>query len=69
MYLIMGDHDRPKRTDEIASRIFDFLGVKLLGINSIENIKVNYSGEDILISGLSNMKGLRKILLRRSIKR
>ncbi|KJE49634.1 MULTISPECIES: exonuclease SbcCD subunit D [Acidiplasma] len=69
MYLIMGDHDRPKRTDEIASRIFDFLGVKLLGINSIENIKVNYSGEDILISGLSNMKGLRKNFIEEEYKK
>ncbi len=60
MYLIMGDHDRPKRTDEIASRIFDFLGVKLLGVNNIENIVLNYNNEDLLISGLSNMKGLRK---------
>ena len=60
MYLIMGDHDRPKRTDEIASRIFDFLGVKLLGVDNIENIVLNYNNEDLLISGLSNMKGLRK---------
>ena len=60
MYLIMGDHDRPKRSDEIASRIFDFLGVKLLGINEIQSITLNYGNEDLLLSGLSNMKGLRK---------
>ncbi len=60
MYLIMGDHDRPKRTDEIASRIFDFLGVKLMGINEIENTLINYGGDEIFLSALSNMKGLRK---------
>lgn len=60
MYLIMGDHDRPKRTDEVASRIFDFLGVKLLGTDGLQNIVINYGGEDILLSGISNMKGLRK---------
>ncbi|WP_337859858.1 exonuclease SbcCD subunit D [Ferroplasma sp.] len=60
MYLIMGDHDRPKRTDEVASRIFDFLGVKLLGVEELQNIVINYGNEDILLSGISNMKGLRK---------
>ncbi len=60
MYLIMGDHDRPKRTDEIASRIFDFLGVKLLGTEGLQSIVINYDNEDILLSGISNMKGLRK---------
>lgn len=60
MYLIMGDHDRPKRSDEIASKIFDFLGVKLLGVNEIQNVVLNYNNEDLLLSGLSNMKGLRK---------
>ncbi|ARD85412.1 DNA repair protein [Ferroplasma acidiphilum] len=60
MYLIMGDHDRPKRTDEVASRIFDFLGVKLLGTEELQSIVINYGGEDILLSGISNMKGLRK---------
>jgi DNA repair exonuclease SbcCD nuclease subunit len=60
LYLIMGDHDRPKRTDEVASRIFDFLGVKLLGTEELQNILINHGGEDILLSGISNMKGLRK---------
>jgi exonuclease SbcD len=60
MYLIMGDHDRPKRTDEIASKIFDFLGVKLLGVEELQSVVINYGNEDILLSGISNMKGLRK---------
>lgn len=67
MYLIMGDHDRPKRKDDPASKIFDFLGVKLLddGGDSPQRKKVlSYDGEEVLLYGISNMKGLRKDLLR-----
>ncbi|SMD31585.1 metallophosphoesterase family protein [Picrophilus oshimae] len=58
MYLIMGDHDRPKRRDEVASRIFDFLGVHLLGYDDLDVVRKKFD-EEIIISGISNMKGLR----------
>ena len=66
MYIIMGDHDRPKRKDDPASKIFDFLGVKLLDDGSDDaqkNQTVRYDGEEILLYGISNMKGLRKDML------
>lgn len=59
VYLIMGDHDRPKRVDYPAARIFDFLGIELLGLDGYEEKKVKYGGEEILIGGISNIKGLR----------
>lgn len=63
MYIIMGDHDRPKRKDDPASKIFDFLGVKLLDDgteNSQKWTSIEDNGEEVLIYGISNMKGLRK---------
>lgn len=63
MYLIMGDHDRPKRKDDPASKIFDFLGVKLVDDGSDDTKKsltLKSDGEEILLYGISNMKGLRK---------
>lgn len=59
VYLIMGDHDRPKRVDFPAARIFDFLGIELLGLDGYEDRRVRYGGEEILIGGISNIKGLR----------
>lgn len=66
MYIIMGDHDRPKRRDDPASKIFDFLGVKLLDDGAPDarrNVELSYDGESMLLYGISNMKGLRKDLL------
>lgn len=66
MYLIMGDHDRPKRRDDPASKIFDFLGVKLLddGSEDAQRVKeISGDGENVLLYGISNMKGLRKDML------
>lgn len=63
MYIIMGDHDRPKRKDDPASKIFDFLGVKLLDDGSEaaqKKIELDFDGEKILLYGISNMKGLRR---------
>ena len=34
--------------------------MKLLGTEGLQNTVINYGGEDILLSGISNMKGLRK---------
>lgn len=59
MYLIMGDHDRPKRVDFPAARIFDFLGIELLGMDGYEERIAKYGDEEILIGGISNIKGLR----------
>lgn len=57
MYLIMGDHDRPKRTDYPAARIFDFLGIKLMGQDGVETEVFRKDGEEVLIAGISNLKG------------
>ncbi|MCL4438431.1 MAG: exonuclease SbcCD subunit D [Candidatus Thermoplasmatota archaeon] len=59
-FLIMGDHDRPKRTDYPAAQIFDFMGIKLLGKEEAEFATFRSEGEEILIAGISNMKGLRR---------
>lgn len=59
VFLIMGDHDRPKRADFPAARIFDFLGIELLGMNGYEDSVRKFSGEELLIGGISNIKGLR----------
>lgn len=59
-YMIMGDHDRPKRDDIPASKIFDFLGVRILGLEEYEGIIHKKGSEEILIGGISNMKGLRR---------
>ncbi|MEM0158686.1 MAG: exonuclease SbcCD subunit D [Thermoplasmataceae archaeon] len=57
-YLILGDHDRPKREDMPAGSIFDFMNLKLLGVEGAESTVFSKNGEDILIAGVSNMKGL-----------
>lgn len=60
VYMVMGDHDRPRRVDYPAARIFDFLGLKLLGT---EDLETTTFGEDTLIAGISNLKGSRKTML------
>lgn len=57
MYMVMGDHDRPRRIDYPAVRIFDFLGLKLLGVEDLETHMFN---DNTLIAGVSNLKGSRK---------
>lgn len=59
-FVILGDHDRPKRVDYPAASIFDFLGITLLGEQEFQHVTRNYSGEDIMIGGISNIKGLRR---------
>ncbi len=60
MYLIMGDHDRPKRADYPAAEIFNFLGIRLLGREGLETTIHQKNGEEILIAGISNLKGFRR---------
>jgi DNA repair exonuclease SbcCD nuclease subunit len=68
-YMIMGDHDRPKKDDIPASKIFDFLGVKVLGMEEYESILHINGSEQILIGGISNMKGMRRERLRSQYER
>lgn len=63
MYTIMGDHDRPKRSDYPAAEIFNFLGVRLLGKDGVESVVHSKDGDDILVAGISNMKGFRRNML------
>ncbi|HLH86677.1 MAG TPA: exonuclease SbcCD subunit D [Thermoplasmataceae archaeon] len=57
-FMVLGDHDRPKRLDMPAGEIFDFIGLKLLGVDGAEPTIFSKDGEEVLIVGLSNMKGL-----------
>ena len=59
-FVILGDHDRPKRVDYPAAKIFDFLGVHLLGTEEFQHLSRSYGGEEIMIGGISNIKGLRR---------
>ncbi len=56
-YMVMGDHDRPRRIDYPAASIFDFLGLVLLGAEDVEHKVME---DDTLIAGISNMKGSRR---------
>ncbi|MEM0156825.1 MAG: exonuclease SbcCD subunit D [Thermoplasmataceae archaeon] len=60
MFLIMGDHDRPKRTDYPAAEIFNFLGIRLLGKEGLEHVVHETGNDQVLIAGISNMKGFRR---------
>ena len=59
-FSIFGDHDRPRRNGEPAAGIFDFLGVHAMGRDQFEYTVRRFSGEDVLIGGISNMKGYMK---------
>lgn len=56
-YMVMGDHDRPRRIDYPAASIFDFLGLVLLGA---EDVEYKLMEDGTLIAGISNMKGSRR---------
>ncbi|MEM0155628.1 MAG: exonuclease SbcCD subunit D [Thermoplasmataceae archaeon] len=60
MYVILGDHDRPKRVDFPAANIFDHLNIILLGKDGCESTAYTKNGEEVTICGISNMKGFRK---------
>lgn len=57
VYMVMGDHDRPRRVDYPAVKIFDFLGLTLLGTEDLDTVMFN---DDTLIAGISNLKGSKK---------
>lgn len=57
-YMVMGDHDRPRRTDYPAASIFDFLGLTLMGADDLDTLYIEDS--DTFIAGISNMKGPRR---------
>ena len=57
-YMVMGDHDRPRRTDYPAASIFDFLGLTLMGTDDLDTLYIEDS--DTFIAGISNMKGSRR---------
>ncbi|MGC8514639.1 MAG: metallophosphoesterase family protein [Thermoplasmata archaeon] len=57
-YMVMGDHDRPRRTDYPAASIFDFLGLTLMGADDLNTVYIEDS--DTFIAGISNMKGSRR---------
>lgn len=63
VFMIMGDHDRPKRKDYPAAQLFDFLGIRVLGKDSFEHTVQRFGSEDIFIGGISNLKGFSKPLL------
>ena len=57
VFMVLGDHDRPKRVDYPAARIFDFLGLHLMGT---EDLETHVLEDGTLIAGISNMKGSRR---------
>ncbi|QRF75829.1 DNA double-strand break repair protein Mre11 [Thermoplasmatales archaeon] len=63
MYVVLGDHDRPKRIDFPAADIFDHLNIVLLGRDGCESTLYSGNGEEVMICGISNMKGFRKARL------
>jgi len=57
-FAVLGDHDRPRKRDYPAPNLFDFLGIKVLGINELEHEVLNIGNKEILVAGLSNLKGI-----------
>lgn len=60
VYMVLGDHDRPKRVDYPAAEIFDFLGITVLGKDGFQGIDLDVKGEPVFLGGISNMKGIRR---------
>ena len=60
VYMVLGDHDRPKRVDYPAAEIFDFLGITVLGKDGFQGMDLEVGGESIFLGGISNMKGIRR---------
>ncbi|MGP6207978.1 metallophosphoesterase family protein [Cuniculiplasma sp. SKW3] len=52
MICIPGDHDRPRGRDITAHGIFDFVGLRMLGMDNLEFMRK----EDVDIGGIGNMK-------------
>ncbi|MGC8496981.1 MAG: metallophosphoesterase [Thermoplasmata archaeon] len=57
-FAVLGDHDRPRKRDYPAPNLFDFLGIKVLGINGLEHEVVHIDNKELLVAGLSNLKGI-----------
>ncbi|WP_393971536.1 exonuclease SbcCD subunit D [Oxyplasma meridianum] len=60
VYMVLGDHDRPKRVDYPAAEIFDFLGITVLGKDGFQGMDLEINGESLFLGGISNMKGIRR---------
>ena len=60
MICIPGDHDRPRGKDLTAHGIFDFFGLRMIGMNDLEIIRK----DDVDIAGIGNMKLYQSDLLR-----
>lgn len=60
VYMVLGDHDRPKRVDYPAAEIFDFLGITVLGKDGFQGLDLEIRGEPLFLGGISNMKGIRR---------
>ena len=60
VYMVLGDHDRPKRVDYPAAEIFDFLGITVLGKDGFQGMDLEINGETLFLGGISNMKGIRR---------
>ena len=63
VYMVLGDHDRPKRVDYPAAEIFDFLGITVLGKDGFQGMDLEINGEPLFLGGVSNMKGIRRDML------
>ena len=61
-YCVLGDHDTPKRKGMPPHALFN---IKLLGVYGLETIRK----DDVLIAGISNLKGRGIPLLKRELKR
>jgi DNA repair exonuclease SbcCD nuclease subunit len=57
-YAVLGDHDRPRKRDYPAPNLFDFIGIKVLGINELEHKVLIVDNKELLVMGLSNLKGI-----------
>ncbi|MEM0163548.1 MAG: exonuclease SbcCD subunit D [Thermoplasmata archaeon] len=57
-FAVLGDHDRPRKRDYPAPNLFDFLGIKVLGINELEHEVLHIDNKELLVAGLSNLKGI-----------
>lgn len=57
-FAVLGDHDRPRKRDYPAPNLFDFLGIKVLGINELEHKVLTIDNKELLVAGLSNLKGI-----------
>ncbi|MHC1579889.1 MAG: metallophosphoesterase family protein, partial [Candidatus Alkanophagales archaeon] len=66
-YAVLGDHDTPKRRGVPPQALFD---VRILGANgTLQHDVLRKGGEEVLVAGISNLKGGRVQTLRRELRR